>query len=477
MDNYKKLIIDLIQGLPRLHLIAAASVSLLLMGLIIIPSNEDSQNPTEPSATPQEPKVAKARSIIDEASLTEKVIETSSAQPPESKKKEQAQPAAKSDNKENPQVARDIDTYTVKSGDTLATLFEKSGLNATDVYNFTRSHKKAKEMTRLQPGNKLILALNSDGKLTQARLSKTPLKSVIYTRASDSKKFKRTTETIEPEKRYVFREATIKGSLFGAGKKAGLSHQVTMHLANIFGWDIDFMLDIRKGDRFTLLFEEHYLNNKKIDDGPILAASFTNRGHTYKAVRYTNSKGHSHYYTPEGDSMRKEFLRTPVDFTRISSHFNLRRKHPVLNRIRAHKGTDYAAPYGTPIRSAGDGKVIFAGRKGGFGRTVIVQHGQKYQTLYAHVQKFHKKIRKGAKVKQGQTIAYVGSSGLATGPHLHYEFRVNGAVRNPMTVHLPKANPIPKEHLADFKRHSQTLLAQLEKGTTFASLPAKKIEG
>ncbi len=455
LDDYLQKLLPILKSLPRLHLVAAGAVTLAILSLAFS-SSDDATAKHTPTPTQSPPEEVIEEATINTASTTEK----DTIAPTEEAAKET-------------QPELHTDTYTVKHGDTLASLFEKSGLHARDVYNFVHSHKKAKEMARLQPGDKLILSVNEAAKLQQATLKEDRLSSIIYTRVE--KGFDRSTETIEPEKRYVYREAVIEGSLFGASGKAGLSHATAMNLANIFGWDIDFMLDIRKGDRFSLLFEEHYLDNEKIGNGPILAASFTNRGHTYKAVRFTNSKGFSHYYTPEGDSMRKEFLRNPVDFTRISSHFNLKRKHPVLNRIRAHKGTDYAAPYGTPIRAAGDGKVIFAGRKGGFGRTVIVQHGQKYKTLYAHVQKFHKKIRRGAKVKQGQTIAYVGSSGLATGPHLHYEFRVNGAVRNPMTVQLPKAEPIPKAQLAEFKKQTQLLLAQLEQGSTLAALPARVI--
>ncbi len=456
LDDYLKKLHPILRSAPRFHLIAAGAISVAILSLLIAPSEDataihQTTLNEEPATQSTTPKAAlKAEPTPEAITATEELTKTST------------------------EPKYHTDTYTVKSGDTLASLFEKSNLYARDVYNFVHSHKKAKEMTRLQPGDRLLLTLGEENELQQVTLKEDRLNSIIYTRGK--KGFDRSTETIEPEKRYVYREAVIDDSLFGASSKAGLPHATAMNLANIFGWDIDFMLDIRKGDRFTLLFEEHYLDNEKIGNGPILAASFTNRGHTYKAVRFTNSKGFSHYYTPEGDSMRKEFLRNPVDFTRISSHFNLRRKHPVLNKIRAHKGTDYAAPNGTPIRAAGDGKVTFAGRKGGFGRTVIIQHGQKYKTLYAHVQKFHKRIRRGAKVKQGQTVAYVGSSGLATGPHLHYEFRVNGVVRNPMTVQLPKADPIPKSQLTEFKRQTQLLLAQLEQGSSLASLPAKIIK-
>jgi murein DD-endopeptidase MepM/ murein hydrolase activator NlpD len=235
-----------------------------------------------------------------------------------------------------------------------------------------------------------------------------------------------------------------------------------MELANIFGWDIDFALDLRKNDQFSILYEKQFVDGEEIAAGNILAAEFSNRGKTFRAVRFVDPKGHANYFTPDGNSMRKTFLRTPVDFARISSRFNLKRKHPVLNQIRAHKGVDYAASTGTPIKATGDGKIIFRGWKGGYGRVVIVQHGQRYTTLYAHLSKFNHKRKKGGYVKQGQIIAYVGKSGLATGPHLHYEFRVNGVHRNPLTVPLPHAKPITKQYLAEFSKQTQPLISQLD---------------
>ncbi|MDX1801612.1 MAG: M23 family metallopeptidase, partial [Marinobacter sp.] len=192
------------------------------------------------------------------------------------------------------------------------------------------------------------------------------------------------------------------------------------------------------------------------------AATFYNQNQNYSAVLYTDKDGNSDYYTPEGRSMRKAFLRTPVDFARISSSFNLHRKHPVLNTIRAHKGTDYAASTGTPIKAAGEGKIVYAGRKGGYGNAIVIQHGYNITTLYGHMNGFARGIRSGKHVKQGQVIGYVGQTGLATGPHLHYEFRVNGAPRNPVTVKLPDAAPVPKSELARFKTKTEMTLAQLE---------------
>jgi murein DD-endopeptidase MepM/ murein hydrolase activator NlpD len=254
----------------------------------------------------------------------------------------------------------------------------------------------------------------------------------------------------------------IQSSLFESGMKAGMSDKLIMELAHIFGWDIDFALDLRQGDSFKVVYDEEYLDGEKFNDGDILAAEFTNRGKTFRAVRYTDAEDNTHYYTPEGDSMRKTFTRTPVHFSRISSKFNPNRKHPILKTSRPHNGVDYAAPTGTPVLATGDGKVAFVGTKGGYGHTVVLNHGGKYSTLYAHLSKFKSGLKAGQRIKQGQVIAYVGMSGLATGPHLHYEFRVNGVHKNPLTVALPKAEPLNKQYMADFKLQSQPLLAQLD---------------
>jgi murein DD-endopeptidase MepM/ murein hydrolase activator NlpD len=235
-----------------------------------------------------------------------------------------------------------------------------------------------------------------------------------------------------------------------------------MELAAIFGWDVDFALDIRAGDRFGLIQEELYAEDgSKLADGAILAASFTNQGKSFHAVRFTDPSGYASYFTPDGFSMRKAFLRSPVDFRRISSRFRGSRYHPVLGVKRPHKGVDYAAATGTPVKAAGDGKVVHLARKGGYGKTVILQHGGRYRTLYAHLSKYARGLKNGQRVRQGQTIGHVGATGLATGPHLHYEFLVDGVHRNPLTVDLPKADPIDPKLLPDFRTAAAPLLAQL----------------
>ena len=346
----------------------------------------------------------------------------------------------------------------IKSGHSLSSIFKQHKFSHQDLYRIMQKGKTAKALRNLQPGRTLEIESDEQGQLYSLSYQINRLQSINVMRANDD--FDIETVNKPVEKRVNFSQAQIQSSLFEAGKQAGLSDALVMEMASIFGWDIDFALDIRQGDNFTILYEEQFIEGKKFQTGTILAAEFTNQGKTFKAIRFTDKSGRTNYYTPEGLSMRKTFLRSPVDFRRISSRFG-NRKHPVLNRMRLHKGVDYAARRGTPIQSSGDGKVIFKGRKGGYGRVVIVQHGSRYQTLYAHMNGFKRGIRVGKHVRQGQTIGFVGSSGRATGPHLHYEFRVNGSHRNPLTVKLPNAAPIKSAFKNDFIEHAERLLAQL----------------
>jgi len=348
----------------------------------------------------------------------------------------------------------------IKSGDNLSSVFARMGLNDRDIYELFDGNKSAKDLRSIVPGQKFEFLVDAQGKLQELKYYKNTLDSLKFTRNETG--FSSEQTSLKPEIKRSFRQGTINSSLFLAGKQAGLPITLTMELANIFGYDVDFAQDIQKGDQFKVMFEEQYLNNKKIGTGVILSAEFTNAGKTFRAVRYTSKDGTTRYYTPDGRGMNKAFLRMPVEFARISSGFSLGRLHPVLNTIRAHKGTDYAAATGTPIRSTGDGKIIFAGRQGGFGNCIVIQHGQGYETLYGHLSKFGKGISNGTRVSQGQVIGYVGMTGLASGPHLHYEFHVNGQVRNPVTVDLPKSVGIATNEKDRFSSATQTLVAQLQ---------------
>jgi len=350
------------------------------------------------------------------------------------------------------------DMQAIKSGDTLAQLFKAQGLTSKVLYLLTQT-EHGKSLSQIHPGDKVGFELD-DSQLTAFRLEKSLFESYEF-RLTESGYISVHLE-LTPDVSETFAQGTITTSLFEAGLNAGMSNNMIMQLAFIFGWDVDFALDIREGDNFSLIYEEKYLDGNKVGDGDILVARFENQGNVYTAVRYEDAKGYAQYFTPKGLSMRKAFLRSPVDFTRISSRFNLKRKHPILHKIRAHRGVDYAARRGTPIKAAGDGKVIHAGRKGGFGKTVILKHGTSYTTLYAHLDKYGRGIRRGKTVRQGQIIGYVGSTGLASGPHLHYEFRVNGVHRNPLTVKLPHAKPIDSDRKEQFLHYAQVMVMRLE---------------
>lgn len=371
-----------------------------------------------------------------------------------------------------PKPAPKWQTIEVRKGDNLSLIFERMKLGPTVLYQVLSSGEEAKLLKNLLPGQKLEF-LFENKEFVSLRFEPSITRRLQISQSDEG--FISQLDDIELDRRSRISQGEINSSLFLAGQAAGLSDNLIMQLVAIFGWDIDFVLDIRKGDAFKVVFEELYRDNEKIGDGAILAAEFSNQKQHYRAVRYTSPEGNISYFNEKGISMRKAFLRTPLKFSRISSRFNLRRKHPVLNRIRAHRGVDYAAPTGTPIKSTGDGKVVHAGRKGGYGRTVIIKHGGSYKTLYAHMSSISRKIKRGARVKQGQVIGYVGKSGLATGPHLHYEFQVNGTHRNPLTVKLPKAASVAGENLDHFKQQTSLLLAQLESDRHFAALDASEI--
>ncbi|MDQ7987534.1 peptidoglycan DD-metalloendopeptidase family protein [Pseudomonas sp. G34] len=359
-------------------------------------------------------------------------------------------------------------TVTVANGDTLSTVFSKVGLSSNTLHEVINSSKEAKGLSRLKVGQELQFQLSEDGQLESLHSQLSDLESVSLSKTDSGYDFKR--ELVKPDVHESYAHGVINSSLFVAAKRAGLSHNLTMDLANIFGYDIDFAMDIREGDEFEVIYQNKKVGDKTVGTGNILSARFTNRGKTYTAVRYTDKQGNVSYYDADGNSMRKAFIRTPVDFARISSRFSNGRKHPILNKIRAHKGVDYAAPRGTPIKAAGDGKVILAGRKGGYGNTIVLQHGSRYRTLYAHMQGFAKGVRTGGSVKQGQIIGYIGTTGLSTGPHLHYEFQVNGTHVDPLSQKLPMSDPIARQEKQRFLQMSKPLMARMdqEKATMLA---------
>ncbi len=350
----------------------------------------------------------------------------------------------------------DID---IKQGDSMAQIFKRRGLSPRDLHDILNSHELATALKQLRPGQTISLQID-DGELLALRFDVDLTQTLLVRKQAGL--FTSEIITVELETRVRQAHGIINESLFLAGQAAGLPDKLIMQLVDIYGWDIDFILDIRKGDSFRVIYEEKYKHRDKVAEGPVLAAEFNNQDRKIRAVRHEHDNGHVDYYTPEGRNLRKAFLRNPLKFSRISSHFNLRRKHPVLNRIRAHKGVDYAAAAGTPIKATGDGTIHHIGNKGGYGRTIIVKHSGKHTTLYAHLSRYRKGMKRGRTVKQGQVIGYVGKTGLATGPHLHYEFRVNGLHHNPLTVRLPTAESVISAGMERFRIQSSYLFALLD---------------
>lgn len=440
---------------PKSHLLAASGVAAVLsLALLVFPSRE-----VEAKKTFINLEMESAAELVLDAQPEITSIESPFLELPNADAvSSEATTSDATPEDTNPRFRQ----VTVASGDTLSTVFEKVELPNSLVHEIVNSSKDARQFTRLNVGQVLDFHFTEDGQLDRLSSQLNKLESIEITR-NEQGQFKFNKELVKPKVQTQYAQGVIDSSLFLAARKAGLNHSLTMELANIFGYDIDFAMDIRHGDRFEVIFEEKTVDGERVGTGDILAARFVNRGKEYTAVRYTSRQGGTTYYTADGNSMRRAFIRTPVDFARISSRFSNGRKHPILNKIRAHKGVDYAAPRGTPIKASGDGRIIFAGRKGGYGNTIVIQHGQRYRTLYAHMNGFASNMRTGTNVRQGQVIGYIGTTGLSTGPHLHYEFQVNGVHVDPLSERLPMADPIAKNERQRFLQVSQPLMARMDK--------------
>ena len=371
-----------------------------------------------------------------------KVAETQSGEPPASR----SQP-----------LSTDWDVVTVQPGQTLDAIFRQRGYSISLLHQILALNAETKALAKLRVGQELLFKSNSDSSFSQLQVELGETRFITVSRDEDDLAV--TDIYREVESRTEHANGIIQNSLFLAGKNSGLSDNMIMKLANIFAWDIDFVLDIRKGDSFSLIYQKLYRDGEFLRDGEILAATFSNQGDVYRAIRFDFDGGYS-YFTPDGRNMKKSFLRAPLNFSYISSSFNPKRFHPVLKRVKAHRGIDYQAPRGTPVYSAGDGKVIRSAYSKYNGHHVFIQHANNIVTKYLHFTK--RKVKNGQRVRQGQTIGTVGATGLASGPHLHYEFVVNGVHRNPRTVKLPKAEPLPADQLPKFKLVAEPLVAQLK---------------
>ena len=336
--------------------------------------------------------------------------------------------------------------HTVKDGENLSLIFEKYKVPLNETYKIFRKDS-ANEVKNILPNDRIEF-LSLDGKLQKIIIYKSPLLSyqidlfpeIVIDRADK-----------KPELIKSFRTGFIESSFYLAGLESDIPESVIMDLAYIFAWDIDFVFDIRVGDKFKLLYETPFVDGQQIENGSILFAEFYNQNNRFTAIRYKGKNKKWEYFNENGGSLEKAFLRAPLDFAYVSSHFNPNRRHPILNTIRAHNGVDYAAKRGTPIRATGEGVIQSAGWKSGYGRTIVIRHGGEITTLYAHLDKYHPGISKGTKVSQGQTIGYVGDSGLATAPHLHYEFKIGEKRTDPLKVALPSASPLEQSNMDQFQ--------------------------
>jgi murein DD-endopeptidase MepM/ murein hydrolase activator NlpD len=351
-------------------------------------------------------------------------------------------------------------TVTVNRGDTLSTIFERAGLGYSDVLAVLDLGDEARRLERIRPGETLVLMTDDSERLAGLKYDLDQNSELDIFR-EDGEKLVARINDLPSETRLVSAGGRITGSLYQSAIATGVPPAQVMQLAEIFGWKIDFLRDVRDGDQFRLIYEVRERDGERLGAGQVVAAEFVNRGESVKAVRYTSPEGSNGYYEPDGASLERGFLRYPVEFSRISSNFNPARLHPIHNTVRPHNGVDLAAPTGTPIRAAGTGRVTFIGWKHGYGKVIQIRHDAKYETVYAHMSRFKSRLKRGAKVEKGEVIGYVGMTGAATGPHLHYELKVHGKPYDPVKVELPEANAIASKNRQDFLDTTQPALEQL----------------
>lgn len=358
----------------------------------------------------------------------------------------------------------------IQRGDTAGALLNRLDVNSEDIRSFLREAKNAQALRQLRPGRTIQALTTNNGELLSLRYQYGGDSMLLVEKQGDQ--FKTSDQPLALERLVEMKSGLISSSLFAATDDANMPDAVAIQMADIFSTDIDFHRDLQRGDTFTVVYESFYNKGELVKTGRILAAEFVNSGKSYRTVYFQSLDGRGGYYTPEGKNLRKAFLRSPLEFSRISSGFSKARYHPVLKEWRAHKGVDYAAPTGTRVKSTADGSVAFAGRQNGYGNLIVIKHHGNYETVYGHLSGFAKGLRKGQHVNQGDVIGYVGMTGLATGPHLHYEFKVAGVQRNPLSIEVPVAFPIAANLKGEFNRSTQPLMARLEllRGTNLAAL-------
>lgn len=347
----------------------------------------------------------------------------------------------------------------IRRGDTIAAILNRLDISNQDSIDFLQAARGSRAMRQLKPGQTIYAQTTADGELLSLRYFFGNEELFLMEKTDDE--FKMTEQSIELDAQVHMKSGVINRSLFAATDSAGIPNNIAMQLTEIFASEIDFYRDLRQGDRFTVVYETFSNNGRRAKTGRVLAVEFVNKGKSHQAVYFKSSNGADGYYTPEGESLRKAFLLSPLTFSRISSGFTNARFHPILKEWRAHRGIDYAAPTGTPVKATANGIVAFSGSQKGYGNLVVLKHNGKYETAYGHLSRFANGISKGKRVSQGDVIGYVGATGMATGPHLHYELRIDGLQRDPTKVALPTAPPIAKKDLNTFQKETQSLVARL----------------
>ncbi len=351
-------------------------------------------------------------------------------------------------------------TDQVRRDDTLTSLLRRLNIKNAEALDYFRYNPEASPLaSQLRPGQPIQAQTNENGDLIRLRYQ--PDANSVFEVTLTKSGYLAQSKNVEIETQQIFKSAEIKNSLFGATDAAEIPDAVAMQLVDIFSGYIDFQTDLRRGDRLLVIYEANYSNGIQVNTGKVIAAELLNGDKTYQALMYKAPDGMINYYSADGKSLHKSFLRSPLEFTRVSSGFSLGRLHPILNTMRAHKGVDFAAPIGTRVKASGDGIVEFAGIKNGYGNVIVLHHSNNINTVYGHLSAFAKNLHHGTKVSQGDVIGYVGMTGLATGPHLHYEFLVNGEHRDPQTVSLPSAVPIASQYLNDFRSQSLATIQKL----------------
>jgi murein DD-endopeptidase MepM/ murein hydrolase activator NlpD len=467
-------LITLFKLLPKAHQLALTLLSLITLVILMLPS-EDAQaskqthtNITEdidfteddllfarnnPSPLALEAPIEEdfGDREIQEVGSQDVLLDTTASAIKKQKQKLRDEKAAQTANKK-PDYS--VEYYEVANGDTLGGLFSRAGLSAKDVYDIVQLPLAKKNLLKIIPGEEIAITKNLLGELTEVSYRMDKVSTLVINKSNAG--YKETVNTKQIETRREFITAKIRSNFWNAAADAGLSANHIMQLANIFAWDVDFALDLRRNDHFSLILEQEFADGEFLRNGNILAAEFINQGERHTAVRYSDGE----YYSEAGNSLRKAFLRSPVDFKYVSSNFNPRRLHPVTGQVKAHRGVDYVAAIGTPIKAAGRGNVVEAGYNQFNGNYVFIRHNGTYTTKYLHLTK--RNVNRGQSVKQGQIIGTLGRTGRVTGAHLHYEFIVNGVHRNPRTINLPKSDPIARSEKQKFTRLSQELMAKLK---------------